>query len=100
LYIIKSEVDESFYTGQCEDLSERVQHHNSGYSKSTKAKMPWQLVYYESYNTRSGAVKREVEIKKKKSRKYIEELISEFPKDKICRAVASASGGSAVADRY
>ena len=77
-YIIRSEVDGSFYTGQCENLSERVQHHNSGYTKSTKAKIPWQLVYYESYNTRSEAVKRELQIKKLKSRKFIEELVSAF----------------------
>jgi putative endonuclease len=36
----------------------------------------WVLKYSEVYQTRSEAVKRETEIKKKKSRKYIEMIIS------------------------
>jgi len=80
-YIIKSTVDGSFYTGQCKNLSERLQRHNNGGTKSTKAKAPWQLVYYETFNTRSEACRRELEIKKKKSRLYIDNLISRVPKD-------------------
>mgnify|MGYP005749524153 FL=1 len=38
--------------------------------------MPWEVKYKEEHSTRSEAVKREVEIKKKKSKKYIEQLIS------------------------
>jgi putative endonuclease len=76
VYIIKSKADGSFYTGQCQDIQGRLQHHNSGYTKSTKAKIPWQIVYYEKYDTRSEAVRRELEVKKKKSRQYIEKLIS------------------------
>ncbi|TDE00130.1 GIY-YIG nuclease family protein, partial [Flavobacterium sandaracinum] len=36
----------------------------------------WALVYFEIFDSRSLAVQREMEIKKKKSRKYIEYLIS------------------------
>ncbi len=82
-YIIKSESDGSFYIGQCKNLHERIQRHNNSHSKSTKSKVPWQLVYYESYKTRVEAVKRELTIKKQKSRIFIEELISEFPVNKI-----------------
>jgi len=82
-YIIKSETDDSFYIGQCKNIQERIQRHNNGYSKSTKAKIPWKLVYYESYKTRAEAVKREIEIKKQKSRKYIEDLIPKFTTDQI-----------------
>ncbi len=38
--------------------------------------MPWRLVYFEMFETRTEAIKRENEIKSKKSRKYIEVLIS------------------------
>ena len=81
IYIIKSKVDGSFYTGQCQNIQERLQHHNKGYTKSTKAKIPWNIVYYEKYDTRSEAVRRELEVKKKKSRQYIEELISKSSKE-------------------
>jgi len=36
----------------------------------------WELVYTEEYAERLDVVKREIEIKKKKSRKYIEYLIA------------------------
>ncbi len=42
---------------------------------STKYKGPWKLVYTENYENRSMAVGREMELKKKKSRIYIENLI-------------------------
>ena len=41
----------------------------------TKRGIPWIPVYSEVYKTKTEALKRESEIKKKKSRKYIEELI-------------------------
>jgi putative endonuclease len=36
----------------------------------------WRLVYTEEFEDRTSAIKREREIKKKKSRKYIEFLIA------------------------
>jgi putative endonuclease len=48
-----------------------------GWSRSTKAGIPWKLVYHEVFQTKSEAMKRECEIKRKKSRKYLEKLIAE-----------------------
>ncbi len=81
-YIIKSIKFDSFYTGHSQDLNERLLKHNGSYSKSTKAKAPWKLVYFEEFETRSRAAKREIEIKNKKSRKYIEELLADFDIEK------------------
>ena len=78
-YILKSDRDGSFYTGQCENIQERVERHNKGYTRSTKAKIPWKLAYYETYHTRSEAIKRELQIKKYKSRQYISNLIERLP---------------------
>ena len=55
----------------------RIARHNDGWSKSTKSGIPWKIVYYEEYETKSQAMTREYEIKRKKSRKYIEKLIKE-----------------------
>jgi putative endonuclease len=49
--------------------------HNSAQSKSTKAGIPWKLVYSTPFNSRSEAAKEETRIKKMKSRKFIEQLI-------------------------
>ena len=53
----------------------RLIRHNAGHSTFTKRGIPWKLVYAEDYETRAEAFRREMEIKNKKSRKYIEYLI-------------------------
>ncbi|MCF7920970.1 MAG: GIY-YIG nuclease family protein [Candidatus Cloacimonetes bacterium] len=75
-YILYSESTDRFYIGSCSDIELRLQRHNDGWSRSTKHGRPWTIVYYEEYRTKSEALKRENEIKKKKSRKYIEYLIN------------------------
>ena len=75
-YIIYSQKTDKYYTGSSEDTEKRLQQHNWSRTPSTKTGIPWKLVYIEEYKTRSEAVKREYEIKKKKSRKYIEYLIT------------------------
>jgi putative endonuclease len=76
VYIIESKKDFSFYIGQTNDLDSRLSEHNDGLSKYTSSKIPWRLVYFEMYSTRSEAIKREKEIKLKKSKKYLLFLIS------------------------
>ncbi len=75
LYIIQSLQDNSYYVGQTENLKIRIKKHNSGMEFYTKRKIPWKLVYTEKYNSRGEAIKREKQIKKKKSKKHIEWLI-------------------------
>ena len=75
VYIIQSELDGSYYTGSTQDLSERIERHNQGRSKYTKAKRPWKLVYSEEHNDRSAAVNRESALKRRKSRDYIDKLV-------------------------
>jgi putative endonuclease len=52
-------------------------YHNSGYSKSTKAGIPWNLVHSENFDSRQQAMRRESEMKKYKSRVMIEKIIDE-----------------------
>jgi putative endonuclease len=75
VYILQSDRDGSFYIGYAADLAERLRRHNEGRSSYSKAKIPWRAVYQEEYLTRSEAMKRERELKGKKSRAYIEELV-------------------------
>ena len=75
VYILRSEVDGCYYVGYTHDLDLRLIHHNDGWTKSTKAKRPWSLVYSEEFGSKSDAIKREREIKRMKSRAYIESLI-------------------------
>ena len=81
VYILQSLKDFSFYVGQCNDLDYRMSKHTDGMSKYTKSKRPLRLVYFEVFQSRSEVITREKEIKSKKSRKYIEQLISNWKKD-------------------
>ena len=67
---------DKYYVGYTDDLEWRLERHNSGWGKYTKRGVPWELTYIESFQSKSEAIKREREIKRKKSRKYIEGLIS------------------------
>ena len=76
VYIIYSSSLDHYYIGNSEHIEDRLFRHNNSGSKSTKKASDWQLVYTEICQTKSEAVNRELAIKKKKSRKYLEWLIS------------------------
>ena len=59
VYILQSLKDRSFYIGFTPDLKRRLPKHNKGQVKSTKNKIPWELIYYESYLNRKDATGRE-----------------------------------------
>jgi putative endonuclease len=75
VYILYSEKLNKYYVGACIDIERRLYEHNIGHSKFTSTGMPWQLMYTEEHATLQLAKRRELEIKKKKSRMYIEKLI-------------------------
>jgi putative endonuclease len=75
VYILYSRKTDRYYTGYCEDLTVRLRKHNFKSTTSTKSGIPWILVYSEEYHTKNEAIFRESQIKRMKSRKYIEELI-------------------------
>ncbi len=76
LYILYSLQLDKYYVGQTEEMEKRLESHQAKRSPYTSKASDWQLVYTESYATRTDVLKRELEIKKKKSRKYIEYLIA------------------------
>ena len=62
-YIIKSLRDKKLYIGYTSNLKERLREHNSKLNKSTKSRIPFKIIYYESYVSRDDAVKREHNLK-------------------------------------
>jgi putative endonuclease len=77
VYIIYSKKIDKYYIGHTENIELRLQRHNEGTTRFTSQTNDWVLVYTESYSTKSEAMKRENEIKRKKCRKYIEELVTQ-----------------------
>ena len=76
VYIIYSRVIDQYYIGHTENLEDRLFRHRNSGSLSTKKAKDWELRYTESFETRAEAAARERFIKGKKSRAFIEKLIS------------------------
>jgi len=75
VYIIYSEKIDRYYTGVSEDLPCRLERHDQGWGRYTKRGIPWIVVYTEEFDSKSKALKRERQIKRRRSRKYLENLI-------------------------
>ena len=75
VYILESLKNKTYYVGSTSNLEDRVKRHNERRVAYTKPRRPWKLVYSEEHLDRSNASKREYEIKKHKSREFIENLI-------------------------
>ena len=66
VYILQC-ADNTLYTGYTNDLERRINLHNSGKgTKYTRGRTPVKLRYFEEYQTKSEAMKREYAIKQLK----------------------------------
>ncbi len=63
VYVLESAINKRHYTGQTFNIDKRLKEHNSFKVKSTKGLAPWKLVYFEEFETREEAVKREKYLK-------------------------------------
>ena len=75
-YVLYSPTYKRYYKGHCEHINERIKEHNSGKTKSTKAFIPWKLVYQEEFITREDAIARERYFKTAAGRRYLKKKIS------------------------
>ena len=76
VYVLQSEKIGKYYIGSTDNLEDRLIRHNRGYSKYTKNKGPFKVVYKEEFKTRSVARKKEYYLKSLKSKVMIEKLIN------------------------
>jgi putative endonuclease len=53
-----------------------MKRHNEGKVRYTKIYIPWKLEYYEEFNSRGEAMKREKFLKKQKSKEFYNKLIN------------------------
>ena len=76
VYIIQSDLDQSYYIGFSENIENRLKEHNLGSTNYTSKKRPWSLVYFERFENKSDALKREIFLKKQKNKKFYQKLIN------------------------
>lgn len=64
VYILECR-DKTFYTGWTNNLENRLKTHNAGKAaKYTRGRIPVKLIYFEEFETKNEALKREAAIKK------------------------------------
>jgi putative endonuclease len=63
LYILRSKKDGNHYVGITSDLEKRLKYHNSGQVRSTKRRIPFNIIYSEKFDSVVEARVREVYLK-------------------------------------
>ena len=76
VYILQSLSNGSYYIGYTKDLNKRFLQHNKAKTGYSAKKIPWELVYSESFDDKTEAILRERFIKAQKSRDFIRKLIA------------------------
>lgn len=81
VYILKCS-DDTLYTGWTNNLNKRIETHSKGKgAKYTRCRLPVELVYFEEFEDKISAQKREYEIKQfRRDRKLM--LIKDFSLEK------------------
>ena len=79
VYIIRSLNSGILYKGYSTQPEKRLEEHNSGRSRYTSDKGPWELVYLERFETKRDALIREKQIKRYNP-VYLNKLIEEYRK--------------------
>tara|TARA_R110000850_G_scaffold80862_1_gene173557 strand:- start:101352 stop:101606 length:255 start_codon:yes stop_codon:yes gene_type:complete len=76
-YILYSNKLDRFYLGHTGDsLDERLKKHLSNHKGFTSRAKDWEVCYFETFSAKSLAYQRELQVKRMKSRKYIENLLA------------------------
>ncbi len=78
VYVLRSSTTGRHYVGFTADLIQRIGQHDCGVTKSTKDRGPWKLVYQESFETRSEAMRRERSLKSGQGREELRHLLAEM----------------------
>lgn len=78
VYLLVSQRNGKWYTGSTKSLQKRILSHNSGKNRSTKAGIPWKLIYCEISLNRDDARAREKYLKSGMGKKYLNNRLKFF----------------------
>ena len=74
-YVLKSRKDKKFYIGSTSDLKKRFKQHQKGEVKSTEYRRPLDLIFYEAFNDKRDAQRREKYFKTEKGKSSLKQMI-------------------------
>jgi putative endonuclease len=63
VYLLQSRKTRKFYVGFTENLKRRFDEHNTGNVQTTKNGIPYDMVYFEGFRSKTDALKRERKFK-------------------------------------
>ena len=83
MYILKSIMTDGYYIGSCENIEERLARHNNNKGRYTRNKGPFELIYKESFDSKTDALKREKQVKSYKGGRAFKKLVSASPSSSL-----------------
>jgi putative endonuclease len=75
VYILKGLKNGKYYIGSTSDVVARLNFHNAGLQRSTKSRIPFVLIFQETFSDKTSALKRENQIKNFKGGEAFKKLI-------------------------
>ena len=75
MYVLYSEKFDRTYTGMTTDVVKRLKQHNAQQNRSTKAYVPWKIIFTEEFKTRKEAREKEKYLKTGVGRDFIKTLV-------------------------
>jgi len=76
VYVLFSKKFNKIYVGYTSNIEQRLLSHNKLATKGYTIKFrPWEVIYFENFNSKSEAIKREKELKSSRGRAFIWEMI-------------------------
>lgn len=85
VYILQSLKSNTLYYGYTQDLKKRLNEHNAGRSKYTKAHTPWKLVWYCGFLEEQKAKDFELYIKSGSGKAFVYKRLVALTKDEIVK---------------
>jgi predicted GIY-YIG superfamily endonuclease len=77
VYVLSSIKDSASYVGMALDAIKRLNEHNRGKNRYTKAHLPWKIIYTEVFADWTAARRREKYFKSAAGRKWLQKNIGE-----------------------
>jgi len=71
VYVLKSQKDSNFYVGFTGNLRKRLTEHSNGIVRSTRYRLPLEIVYYEASRNNIDAFHREKYLKTTYGKRYL-----------------------------
>lgn len=75
-YVVYCRESGRFYYGFCEDLEKVVELHNSGQIEMTRREGPWVLMFSETYNNKTTALRQSRFYRTVKGQRFLKKILN------------------------